>query len=154
MRILAGLAVRAEEELVARFQAADCRVLIVSALGSPAVIRAGLAAGAQGYMSKRESPADLLAAVRAVADGEGFLTPEMAGILAEAPGQVPDLSIQELTALRLYASGMKLTIGLRRGPKPSERARGDAGQPMPALPTGRPLLDRVGSQGAGTGAGG
>jgi len=104
-------------------------VLIVSALGSPAVIRA-------------------------VADGEGFLTPEMAGILAEAPGQVPDLSIQELTALRLYASGMKLTIGLRRGPKPSERARGDAGQPMPALPTGGPLLDRVGSQGAGTGAGG
>ncbi len=101
-------------ELVALFQAADCRVLIVSALGSPAVVRAGLAAGAQGYMSKRESPADLLTAVRAVADGEGFLTPEMASILAEAPGEVPDLSIQELTALRLYASGMKLDSVARR----------------------------------------
>lgn len=100
--------------LVARFLEAGCRVLIVSALGSPRVVRQGLASGALGYMSKREDPADLLTAIRTVASGEGFLTPEMASILAEAPEDVPNLSIQELSALRLYASGMKLDSVARR----------------------------------------
>ncbi len=76
-------------QLVGSFQDAGCRVLIVSALGSPRVVRAGLAAGALGYMSKREDPAELLAAIRVVASGEGFLTPEMASILAESPQDVP-----------------------------------------------------------------
>lgn len=101
-------------DLVARFQEAGCNVLIVSALGSPRVVRQGLSAGALGYMSKREEPAELLTAIRTVAGGEGFLTPEMASILAEAPEDVPTLSIQELTALRLYASGLKLDSVARR----------------------------------------
>ncbi len=101
-------------QLVARFQEVQCRVLIVSALGSPRVVRQGLAAGALGYMSKREDPAALLEAIRAVASGEGFLTPEMASILAESPQDVPNLSIQELSALRLYASGLKLDSVARR----------------------------------------
>jgi DNA-binding NarL/FixJ family response regulator len=101
-------------QLVARFRALGCNVLIVSALGSPRVVRQGLAAGALGYMSKREDPSALLTAITTVARGEGFLTPEMASILAEAPEDVPNLSIQELTALRLYASGMKLDSVARR----------------------------------------
>lgn len=100
--------------LVDHFRSADCRVLIVSALGSPRVVRQGLAAGALGYMSKREAPSALLTAIRTVASGEGFLTPEMAAIMAEAPEDVPNLSIQELTALRLYASGLKLDSVARR----------------------------------------
>lgn len=100
--------------LVAQFQSAGCNVLIVSALGSPRVVRQGLSAGALGYMSKREEPAELLTAIRRVASGEGFLTPDMAAILAEAPEDVPNLSIQELTALRLYASGLKLDSVARR----------------------------------------
>ena len=101
-------------QLVGRFQDQGCRVLIVSALGSPRIVRQGLAAGALGYMSKREDPAELLEAIRAVASGVGFLTPEMAAILAESPQDVPNLSIQELSALRLYASGMKLDSVARR----------------------------------------
>lgn len=101
-------------ELVESFREGGCRVLIVSALGSPRVVREGLAVGALGYMSKRESPADLLEAIRAVASGEGFLTQEMAAILAESPQDVPNLSVQELSALRLYASGLKLESVARR----------------------------------------
>ncbi len=100
--------------LVAGFRDAGCQVLIVSALGSPRVVRQGLAAGALGYMSKREDPAALLDAIEAVASGEGFLTPEMASILAESPQDVPSLSIQELSALRFYASGLKLDSVARR----------------------------------------
>jgi len=101
-------------QLVASFKEAGCGVLIVSALGSPRVVRQGLAAGALGYMSKREDPEALLGAIRTVASGEGFLTPEMASILAEAPQDVPNLSIQELSALKLYASGLKLDSVARR----------------------------------------
>jgi DNA-binding NarL/FixJ family response regulator len=101
-------------KLVEQFLARDVRVLIVSALGSPRVVRQGLAAGALGYMSKREDPVALLTAIRAVASGEGFLSPDMAAILAEAPDDVPNLSIQELSALRLYASGLKLDSVARR----------------------------------------
>jgi len=101
-------------QLVQSFQEGGCRVLIVSALGSPRVVREGLSVGALGYMSKRESPEDLLEAIRAVASGEGFLTPEMAAILAESPQDVPNLSVQELSALRLYASGLKLESVARR----------------------------------------
>ncbi len=101
-------------DLVARCTSAGAQVLIVSALGSPRIVRKGLAAGALGYMPKRESPDELVRGIRAVAAGEGFLTPEMAGILAEVPEDVPSLSVQELTALRLYASGMKLESVARR----------------------------------------
>ncbi len=101
-------------ELVKDFRSTGAQILIVSALGSPSIVRAGLRAGALGYMSKREPPVELLGAIRAVAAGDGFLTPEMASILAEAPDEVPHLSVQELTALRLYASGMKLESVARR----------------------------------------
>ena len=53
--------------LVADFRSAGCQVLIVSALGSPRAVRQGMAAGALGYMSKREDPADLLTGIRRVA---------------------------------------------------------------------------------------
>ncbi len=60
-------------------------------------------------------------------------------------------SFDSATRIDGAADTSGLTIGLRRGPEPSERVRGDAGQPVPALPTGTPVLDGVGSQGAGTG---
>ena len=82
----------------------------------------GWPSGALGYMSKREQPADLVTAIRTVAEGQDFLTPEMAAILAEAPEDVPNLSIQELTALRLYASGMKLdSVARRMNVSPGDR---------------------------------
>lgn len=109
-----GVDAPALPQLVTSFMGAGCGVLIVSAMGSPRIVRQGMAAGALGYMSKREDPADLLGAIRSVASGEGFLTPEMAAVLAESPQDVPNLSIQELSALRLYASGLKLESVARR----------------------------------------
>lgn len=90
-------------------------VLIVSAHGEPGVVRSALMSGAMGYVPKSSSSAALLEGIRTVADGNSYVTSELAAIMAE-PGSVgaPELSTQELRALRLYASGLKLDTVARR----------------------------------------
>jgi DNA-binding NarL/FixJ family response regulator len=90
-------------------------ILVVSALGDPRTIRALLAAGVAGFVSKRESTDALLEAVAAVLRGESWTTPELAGMLAgdDAPDR-PSLSPQEHRALVLYASGLTLDSVARR----------------------------------------
>jgi len=72
-----------------------------------------LRAGAMGYLNKNSAPERLIDAVRTVAAGRKFLSPEVAQILvqhvtepvAEAPHQA--LSNREFQVLRLMASGKK-----------------------------------------------
>ena len=76
-----------------------------------------LRAGATGFLLKTTPPARLVDAVRAAADGESLLSPEIAQRLAErfahgprpAPGGVPpeleELTPRELEVLRLIAGG-------------------------------------------------
>lgn len=90
-------------------------ILVVSALGDARTIRALLAAGVAGFVSKRETTDALLEAVAAVLRGESWTTPELAGVLAgdDAPDR-PSLSPQEHRALVLYASGLTLDSVARR----------------------------------------
>ena len=60
----------------------------------------------------------LLEAISTVARGELYLSIDLAAILAAA-AETPNLSPRELDALRLYASGLKLTaVGHRMGISP------------------------------------
>ncbi len=93
--------------------AADVGVLLISAFDEPAAIRAGLASGALGFVPKRVSLDDLLEALRSVAADEMYLSVDLAALLASGP-EVPELSPRERDALRLYASGLKLTAVARR----------------------------------------
>ncbi|TSE36230.1 response regulator [Tepidimonas charontis] len=74
-----------------------------------------LRAGAMGYLNKGGDPQALIAAVRTVAQGRKYITPELAELLAnhlQAPegGELHDsLSERELQTLRLIASGKKLS---------------------------------------------
>ncbi len=88
-------------------------VLMISAFDNPVAIRAGMAAGALGFVPKRVSYEDLAEALASVSRGEIYLSVELASTLASAP-ESPDLSPRELDALRLYASGLKLTAVARR----------------------------------------
>src|SRR5687767_1998143 len=54
----------------------DCRVLILSMHKDSVYVRESLRAGARGYLLKDSIDEDLLRAVRAVAQGDGFLSPE------------------------------------------------------------------------------
>jgi DNA-binding NarL/FixJ family response regulator len=65
-----------------RTQHPDCRVLFLTMHEAEEYLLRSIRAGASGYVIKRTAAADLLAAVRAVAQGEMFLSPGVAHALA------------------------------------------------------------------------
>jgi DNA-binding NarL/FixJ family response regulator len=88
-------------------------VLLVSAFDDGAAVRSGLQSGALGFVAKRVSYDTLADALGTVARGELYLSVDLAAILASAT-ETPDLSPRELDALRLYASGLKLSAVAHR----------------------------------------
>lgn len=100
-------------------------VLVLTSFSDIARITAALDAGAVGYQLKDAEPADLLAAVRAVARGESPLDPRAARALlrsrAAAPPSTDDqahgeLSPREAEVLRLVVAGLlNKQIALRLG---------------------------------------
>ena len=89
-------------------------VLVVSALGDPATIRACLAAGVMGYVSKQARPEEVLQALQAALRGEQTMSPEVAAALLHQPADQLNLSDQERRAMVLYASGLKMESVARR----------------------------------------
>ncbi len=89
------------------------RVGIFSALNSPPLVRQMIQAGANGVIGKRDSEAQILAAVRAMLRGEEWTTPELAAVIAQDSNR-PQLSDQEERLLALYASGLALDAAAAR----------------------------------------
>ena len=90
-------------------QCSDCHVLILSMHKDAVYVRESLRAGAKGYLLKDSIDADLLRAVRAVASGNGFLSPEISGTVLEGFQQTADpfdlLTARERQVLQLLAEG-------------------------------------------------
>jgi two-component system response regulator NreC len=86
-----------------------CPVLILSMHKDPVYVRESLRAGAKGYLLKESIDEDLLRAVRAVANGDAFLSPEISGPLLEDYQQTSDpfdtLTARERQVLQLLAEG-------------------------------------------------
>jgi len=84
-------------------------VVVLTMQNDPAFARRALQAGARGYVLKEAADAELVQAVRAVADGRTYLNPELGARLATAPaepvGPPDDLTERELEILRLIALG-------------------------------------------------
>jgi len=87
---------------------ADARVLLISAFEDAVAVRSAMTAGALGFVPKRASTEVLREAIETVLQDEFYLSVDLAAILASAQDS-PDLSPRELSALRLYASGLKLS---------------------------------------------
>ena len=86
---------------------AGVRVLLTGDQGEGSRVRAGIDAGALGYVSTDTSVAALLEALDSVSRGTLHVTPELAMVLAtQVMG--PGLSAREAEVVRLFASGMKL----------------------------------------------
>ncbi len=98
---------RPDQDLVALACEQGVRVLVVSALGTPAAIRGMLNVGVAGFVSKAESTSILLEAIDVVLAGGTWTSPQVA-IAIFSDARCPDLSDQEQHALVLYASGLKL----------------------------------------------
>jgi len=102
-------------EDVAAMIARGSRVLIVSALASPRLVRDMIRAGAAGFVPKRDSADTLLKAIDEVLADRFWTSPALAAILSsDRSVDRPELSEQERRALMLYASGLKLASVARR----------------------------------------
>lgn len=86
------------------------RVLIFARRATGSDVRQAIAAGAAGYVTKCESIAGVCEAIRRVASGERYLSPEAQAALLDhlrrgAPASTPRLTTREIEILRLIASG-------------------------------------------------
>lgn len=91
------------------------RVLIVSAFDDPAQVFDALEQGAAGFVHKESTPAEMIEAVLACAEGRDVLTPRLAPGLtaeirrrAEPPGPSP--TARELEVLELIAAGDSVPV--------------------------------------------
>ncbi|HWL45503.1 MAG TPA: hypothetical protein VNQ73_21360 [Ilumatobacter sp.] len=133
----------ADPAVVERLIANGVRVLVFSAMASPALVRQMMRVGVSGVVGKRDSEADILAAVRTVLGGGAWTTSELAAVIATDPRR-PKLSVQEERALVLYASGLTMeataaAIGVQRdtAKKYIERVKDKY------LAAGRPLRSKL-----------
>jgi DNA-binding NarL/FixJ family response regulator len=87
--------------------APQARVLVVSSQAAPSSVRRALSAGAAGYLPKRSSDRDFVAAVRLVAEGGGYVDPELGAKLVNPNGSaaLEPLSERERDILHLLALG-------------------------------------------------
>jgi DNA-binding NarL/FixJ family response regulator len=88
----------------------EARIIIFSMNDDPVFAMRAIEAGAKGYIVKSDDPLLLAEAVRRVAEGGGYLHPEMASEIAfrragSAASRVSDLNGRELEILRLLAKG-------------------------------------------------
>ncbi len=92
--------------------AAQTSVLMISAASRPADVLACIIAGASGYVTKDSDEEVLRAAVHVVAEGEFYLSPQLAGMVdaaakgANASGGTSPLTAREEEALGWIARGL------------------------------------------------
>ena len=80
-------------------------VLILTTFADPEEISAALAAGAAGALLKSSANAELLQALRAVADGRTFLSDEIRELLSDVP-DAPSLTDRQLQVLDSITRGL------------------------------------------------
>jgi len=100
---------------VLKDEGSSIKVLVVSMYPEDQYAIRALRAGAYGYVNKAGDPQQLVQAVRTVAQGRKYVTPEMAQMLVEsltapvAENPHERLSDRELQTLMMIASGKRLS---------------------------------------------
>lgn len=93
-----------------RQETPNCRVLVLSMHGDPAYVRGALKAGASGYLLKEAIDSELVTAIRAVAQGQAYLSPAISStVLADYQKHVSDpldaITPRERQLLQMLAEG-------------------------------------------------
>lgn len=83
----------------------DLKILVLSAHKRAAYVLGLLEAGASGYMLKDDPSETLALAVRAVVQGEVWLSPQVAGLVVARGMAGPRLTPRQMEVLRLLARG-------------------------------------------------
>jgi two-component system, NarL family, invasion response regulator UvrY len=104
----------------------DARVLMFSMYQDGIYATRTLQSGARGYLSKASAPDLLIEAVRSVASGQRYVSPDVEAAMSKQsrPSQLADaLSTRELEVLSLLTQGLSLDeIGERLGLSPKTAA--------------------------------
>jgi two-component system, NarL family, response regulator NreC len=87
--------------------APQARILVVSSQAAASSVRRALTAGAAGYLPKRASDRELVSAIQLVADGGGYVDPELGAKLVNDNGSpaLEPLSDRERDIVQLLALG-------------------------------------------------
>jgi two-component system response regulator NreC len=87
--------------------APDARVIVISSQTAPSSVRRALTAGASGYLPKRASDRELVAAIQQVSSGSRYVDPEVGATLVvdNVASALEDLSERERDVLQLLALG-------------------------------------------------
>lgn len=90
---------------------AETRICLLSTYSQPEVMQRCLSAGADGYIVKDSSLQELIAAIKAIGEGNSYVDPRVAAALLRrrAPSHVPytsQLSPRETDIIRLIAQGL------------------------------------------------
>ncbi|HEX3874288.1 MAG TPA: response regulator transcription factor, partial [Solirubrobacteraceae bacterium] len=90
-----------------RADAPETHIVVLTMQEEPAFARQALAAGATGYVLKKDAGSELVEAVRRAAVGDTYLNPTLGARIAREPppGPPDDLSPREVEVLRLIALG-------------------------------------------------
>jgi len=87
--------------------APDAKILVISSQAAPSSVRRALSAGAVGYLPKHTSDRELVAAIRQVMDGRGYVDPALGAklVVADGPPGLDPLSERERDIIHLLALG-------------------------------------------------
>jgi two-component system response regulator NreC len=87
--------------------APDARVIVISSQTAASSVRRALTAGAAGYLPKRASDRELVAAIQQVSSGSRYVDPEIGATLVvdNVASALEDLSERERDVLQLLALG-------------------------------------------------
>ncbi|MDP9089087.1 MAG: response regulator transcription factor [Pseudomonadota bacterium] len=102
-------------EVAARLRDAgiNAKIVALTAFADKRFVTAMLLAGASAYVTKSAAGTELVRAIRAVAIGQGYFSPEIAGALVSElrarpqPGEAIPLARREREVLRLIAEGVR-----------------------------------------------
>jgi two-component system, NarL family, response regulator LiaR len=86
-------------------------VVLLSMHKDASFVQAALDAGVEGYVVKEDAARELIDAIRAVARGDVYLSPRIAGSVVQAlrrgpPQKVPQLTPRERDVVRLLSEGL------------------------------------------------
>ncbi len=88
-----------------RNQHPDMKVITLTAVTEPEIIRQSLSLGVMGYIVKDSAFSDLLLAIKRVMSGERFMSPAIGEVLGEEYPEREPLTRREREILRLIAGG-------------------------------------------------
>ena len=117
-------------ELALRLMAQESapKIVILSSEADSESVKSLVGLGVQGYVSKNAPSADIIRAIKMVAEGQNYLSPDVMTALLQGDGDVPKLTLRQMEVLSAASTGLttkEIAEKLFVSPKTIEKYRGE-----------------------------